>query len=249
LVIDIGGTSAKIWGPDAERLQKIRTGENFTPDDLVDDVRALMESHPCDVISVGYPGKVADGRPVREPWNLGSGWTRFDFEEAFGKPVRLMNDAAMQALGAYDGGCMLFLGLGTSVGSALVIDGVVAPLELGNIPFSRRTTLEDILSKPGLRRVGRMRWSRAVLSVLPKLQYAFMADYLVLGGGNAKLIQGNIPSTVRLGGNHDAYLGGVRLWNTRSLGAAGWYHEGENGAGEDAANRARLAAAAEKSAS
>lgn len=225
MVIDVGGTSAKVWGPEGVKLEKIRTGKDFTPDQLIENVRGLVEREPCDALSVGYPGKVANGRPAREPWNLGEGWMKFDFEAAFQKPVRIMNDAAMQALGAYDGGCMLFLGLGTSVGSALVVDGVVAPLELGNIPYSRRTTLEDVLSKRGLRRLGGMLWSRAVLGVTPKLQNAFMADYIVLGGGNAKLVRGDIPATVRLGGNSDAFLGGMRLWNTRTLGTAGWFHE------------------------
>ena len=129
----------------------------------------------------------------------------------------------MQALGSYRGGCMLFMGLGTSVGGALIVDGMVAPLEMGNFPFSRRTTLEDVLSKRGMQRVGRARWSRAALSVLPKLQQAFEADYVVLGGGNAKLLVGNVPASVRLGSNRDAFMGGVRLWDARTFVTATWF--------------------------
>ena len=222
LVIDIGGTSIKVWGPAAVRLMKIRTGPDFTPQEMVDAVKDHLEQNQCDVISIGYPGKIVAGHPAREPWNLGAGWVAFDFQAAFGKPVRMMNDAAMQALGAYRGGCMLFVGFGTSVGGALVIDGVVVPLELGNIPFTRRATLEDVLCKRSLRRIGRVRWSRAALSVLPKLQNTFAADYVTLGGGNAKLLMGNIPFSVQLGDNGDAYHGGVRLWNTRALNTAHW---------------------------
>jgi polyphosphate glucokinase len=230
LVIDIGGTSVKFWGDGAARLGKLDTGQEFTPMQLVEAARPHIESESCDVVSIGYPGKVVDGHPFREPWNLGDGWVEFDFKEAFGKPVRMMNDAAMQALGGYRGGCMLFVGLGTSVGGALVIDGVVAPLELGNVPYSRRESLEDMLCKRNLRRIGRAQWSRAARAVLPQLQNAFGADYVVLGGGNAKLLTGSIPASVRLRGNHDAYLGGVRLWNCRSLGTAHWFHEGESDA-------------------
>jgi polyphosphate glucokinase len=222
LVIDVGGTSVKVWGPAGDRLAKIRTGPKFTPQDLVDAVKEPLDREHADVVSIGYPGKVVAGHPAREPWNLGPGWVAFDFQAAFGKPVRMMNDAAMQALGAYRGGCMLFVGFGTSVGGALVIDGVVIPLELGNIPFSKRATLEDVLDKRGLRRLGRARWSRAALSILPKLQNAFAADYVTLGGGNAKLLTGNIPFSVRLGDNSDAHHGGVRLWNTRALNTAHW---------------------------
>jgi polyphosphate glucokinase len=222
LVIDIGGTSVKVWGPTGVRLAKIRTGPEFTPQELVDAVKEHVDKHHCEVVSIGYPGKIVAGRPAREPWNLGPGWVAFDFQAALGKPVRIINDAAMQALGAYRGGCMLFIGLGTSVGGALVVDGVVIPLELGNIPFSKRATLEDVLDKHSLGRIGRRRWSRAALSVLPKLQNAFAADYVTLGGGNAKLLQGNIPFSVQLGDNGDAYHGGVRLWNTRALNTAHW---------------------------
>lgn len=228
LVIDIGGTSVKFWGPGGAKLGKVETGPDFSPQELVDAAKPYIESEGCDVVSIGYPGKIVDGHPFREPWNLGDGWVDFDFQAALGKPVRLMNDASMQALGGYRGGCMLFVGLGTSVGGALVIDGVVAPLELGNIPFDRRNSLEETLCKRTLRRIGRARWSRAALAVLPHLQNTFMADNVVLGGGNAKLLTGSIPAWVRLRGNHDAYLGGVRLWNARSLGTAYWFHEGES---------------------
>lgn len=222
LVIDVGGTSVKVWGPTGARLAKIRTGPEFTPQELVDAVKDHLDKHHVEVVSIGYPGKVVGGHPAREPWNLGPGWVAFDFQAAFGKPVRMMNDAAMQALGAYHGGCMLFIGFGTSVGGALVIDGVVVPLELGNIPFAKRVTLEDVLNKRALRRIGRVRWSRAALSVIPKLQNAFAADYVTLGGGNAKLLVGNIPFSVALGDNSDAHRGGQRLWNARALNTAHW---------------------------
>ena len=223
LVVDVGGTSVKIWGPSGARLAKLRTGPKFPPEKLVEATLPVVEGEACEAISLGYPGKIVHGRPWREPWNLGNGWVDFDFVKALGRPVRIMNDAAMQALGGYRDGCMLFMGLGTSVGGALIVDGVVVPLELGNIPYSRRMTVEDALSKRGLRRRGRAQWSRAVLTVLPKLQNAFMADYIVLGGGNARLLSGNIPSSVRLGGNQDAFLGGVRMWKTRGLTTAHWF--------------------------
>lgn len=223
LVIDIGGTNVKAWSPQGRLIERLPTGKEFTPDQLLKATKQWAESTQCDHIALGYPGKVVDGRPAREPWNLGDGWVEFDYEGRFGMPVRIMNDAAMQALGAYDLGCMLFLGLGTSVGSALVIDGFVVPLELGSIPYSRERSLEDMLSKQGLKNSGRRRWRNAVTTALPKLQYAFAADYVVLGGGNAKRIKGNLPEFVRLGGNRDAHLGGVRLWQAHDFRRVHWF--------------------------
>lgn len=222
LVIDVGGTSAKVWSTDGTLIERIATGKDFTPDHLFSAVRELTRNLEYDSIALGYPGPVAAGQPTREPWNLGDGWRTAEYAAEFGVPVRIMNDAAMQALGSYSQGAMLFLGLGTSVGSALVIDGFVIPLELGSIPYSRRATLEDRLSKNGLHMNGKRIWRKTILETLPKLKYAFGVDTIVIGGGNAAEVKGSLPDFVVVGDNRNAYVGGVRLWEARDYKRVHW---------------------------
>ncbi len=225
LVLDIGGTSVKAWSPDGKLLQRLPTGKAFTPDELLKALQSWKQMAPCDSVAIGFPTKVVDGRPAHEPWNLGDGWEGLDFEKEIGLPVRLMNDAAMQALGSYDRGAMLFLGLGTSVGSTLIVDGFVIPLDLGSIPYSRSRSLEEVLSKKALHQAGQPRWRKAILHVLPKLRYAFAADYVVLGGGNARRVRGELPDFVRIGSNRDAYVGGIRLWQAQDFRRVHWIAE------------------------
>jgi polyphosphate glucokinase len=167
------------------------------------------------VVSIGYPGPVVHGRPVSEPANLGGGWVGFDFKKAFGHPVRLINDAAMQALGSYKGGRMLFLGLGTGLGSALIVDGALEPMELAHLPYKTGKTYEDWVGKAALERFGKKKWRRHVATVVTRLQAAFEPDDVVVGGGNAKLLR-TLPKGARLGSNANAFIGGYRLWNPRA---------------------------------
>jgi polyphosphate glucokinase len=178
---------------------------------MVDAVKALTADWDYDVVSIGYPGPVLHGKPVAEPKNLGAGWVGFDFAKAFGKPVRIVNDAAMQALGSYDGGRMLFLGLGTGLGSALIVDGSLEPMELAHMPYKKGKTYEDYVGQRGLDRLGKKRWRKAVLDVVAQLAAALEAESVVLGGGNARLFEEAPPGT-RLGDNANAFRGGFLLW-------------------------------------
>lgn len=175
-------------------------------------VREATTGWSYDVVSIGYPGPVVNGKPISDPWNLGGGWVGFNFARAFGKPVKVINDAAMQALGSYTGGRMLFLGLGTGLGSALIVDGVLEPMELGHLPYRKRRSYEDYVGTAGLKRLGRKKWRRHVLDVIDLLRKALQADDIVLGGGNAKLLE-KLPAGVRLGTNANAFIGGRRLWD------------------------------------
>jgi polyphosphate glucokinase len=217
IVIDVGGSSVKVWNPEGIRLAKIASGPEMTPHVLATKIAKVTEKIDFDVISLGYPGKLANGRPTREPFNLGDGWIRFDFRSFFGKPLRMMNDAAMQALGTYRGLRLLFVGLGTSVGSALIADNVVIPLELGALPHIFGDTLEGQLSKKGLKRVGKRRWRDAINDAVPRLRDAFSVEDVVLGGGNAELLAGKLEPGIRIGTNQDAFWGGRRLWQCRDL--------------------------------
>jgi hypothetical protein len=210
LVIDIGGSNVKLHIGSGER-RKFRSGPQLTPRQFASQVRIAAEGWQFDAVSIGFPAPVIDGKPVSDPVHLGRGWKRFDFGKALGKPVRMINDAALQALGSYEGGRMLFLGLGTGLGSALVVDGVVVPLELSELPYSRRWTLEEMLGKSGLRRIGMRDWQKTVNSIVKMLRAAFLADYVMLGGGNVKKLQ-ELPEGVRRGNNDNAYQGGLRLW-------------------------------------
>ncbi|MGE0609796.1 MAG: hypothetical protein AB7O62_22085 [Pirellulales bacterium] len=216
LVIDIGGTNVKVWSADQEDAVKIESGRKLTPADLVEEMAEILAANDFEVISIGYPGTITDGRPSRNPFNLGEGWVEFDYAKKFPKPIRWMNDAAMQALGSYRGGRMLFLGLGTSVGSTLIVDRLVVPLELGNLFHPFGETLEDHLAKQALEDDGTKRWRKAAVEVLERMRDGFMADEVVLGGGNAKKLKLDLPSWVRLGHNRNAYRGGCRLWECQA---------------------------------
>jgi polyphosphate glucokinase len=213
LVIDIGGTHVKLGLSGSLRRPKLPSGPKLTPQMLVQSVSEAVARWSFDAISIGYPGPVRDGKPVEDPRNLGPGWVRFDFVKAFGKPVRLVNDAAMQALGSYRGGRMLFLGLGTGLGSALVTKGVLEPLELAHLPYRHGKSYEDYLGKRGLERLGKERWRLHVERVLRMLQAALLVDYVSLGGGNVKKL-GRAPRGTRLTSNAHAIVGGIRLWDT-----------------------------------
>jgi polyphosphate glucokinase len=210
LVIDIGGSNVKLMISRAGK-RKFKSGLNLTPREMVAQIEPLVSDWKFDAISIGFPSPVRDGRIVSEPKHLGNGWVRFDFEKAFGKPVRIINDASMQALGSYHGGRMLFLGLGTGLGSALVWTKYVLPLELGDLPYRNGSIIEDYLGKPGLARHGENNWRRDVEHALVQLKKALIADYVVLGGGNAKKFD-ELPQGIERGHNRNAFLGGTRLW-------------------------------------
>jgi predicted NBD/HSP70 family sugar kinase len=211
LAVDVGGSHVKALLSSGGERRRFGSGPDLTPQQLVEGVTALTRDSAYDVISVGVPAPVKDGRVVSEPVHLGRGWVGFDFEAAFKKPTKVVNDAAMQALGSYEGGKMLFLGLGTGLGSALIDDGKLEPLELGHLPF-RKATFEDYVGGVGRKRLGRKRWRVAVAKTIEELSAAFEPDYVVLGGGNAKDL-GELPPGVRLGANTNAFVGGFRLWD------------------------------------
>jgi polyphosphate glucokinase len=213
LVIDVGGSHVKLLatGHGHSSVRRFDSGKHFTPDDLVKHVRRSARGWHYDVIALGYPGKVGPKGPVEEPGNLGPGWVGFHFEATFGKPVRIVNDAVMQALGGYEGGRMLFLGLGTGLGSALVSERVIIPLELGSLPYTSRDSIADRLGKRGRRKHGKVAWGRALAHVVEMMTNAFSADYILLGGGNAEEVD-PLPPGTRRGGNEDAITGGFRLW-------------------------------------
>jgi predicted NBD/HSP70 family sugar kinase len=210
LVVDVGGTHIKMTATGRRTRLKAPSGPGLTPSQMVAAVCAATAGWKYDAVSIGYPGPVIHGLPVREPHNLGGGWVGFDFKKAFGCPVKIINDAAMQALGSYEGGRMLFLGLGTGLGSALVVEGVVEPMELAHLPYKKRT-YEDYAGLAGLKRLGKKKWRRHVEDIVALLKTALQADYVVLGGGNARLLD-KLPPGARLGDNTNAFRGGFRLW-------------------------------------
>jgi polyphosphate glucokinase len=212
LSIDIGGTKVKILATGQTESRKAPTGKGFTPAKLVETVRSLAHDWDYEAVTIGYPGLVGPHGPRSEPGNLGPGWVGFDFTTAFGKPVKMVNDAAMQALGSYEGGRMLFLGLGTGLGSALITGHVVVPLELGRLPYDGERTLGEVLGRRGLARIGKGEWRRAVTRAVTSLMGAFVTDYVVIGGGNAKNVK-DLPPGSRLGHNLTAFRGGFRLWS------------------------------------
>ena len=211
LVIDIGGNNVKVAVPGRHDLVKVPSGPALTARRMTTSVRRATAGWDYDVVSIGYPGVVVDGLPAAEPVNLGKGWVGFDYEGALGRPVRFINDAAMQALGSYDGGRMLFLGLGTGLGTALVVDGMVVPMEAAHLPFRKGRSFEEHVGRAGLERFGRKRWRELVTEVTGILKHALQADYVVLGGGNVKELR-DLPPGARMGANANALLGGVRLW-------------------------------------
>jgi polyphosphate glucokinase len=211
LVVDVGGTSVKVFVSGQQAVRKFRSGPALSPKQMIAGVVAATEDWIYDAVSIGYPGPVSRGRLLEEPRNLGVGWVGFDFMKAFGCPVKVVNDAAMQALGSYEGGRMLFLGLGTGLGSALIVDKVIMPMELAHLPYRKGRTFEDYVGLRGLERLGKTKWRQAVDDVVTRLKTALVADYVVLGGGNAKkLVQ--LPEGARLGDNAHAFIGGERLW-------------------------------------
>ena len=207
----------KVGSADHKDVVKIESGPGMTPVAMVAAVKKATADWKYDAVAIGYPGPVLHGHPMAEPHNLGFGWVGFDFRKAFGKPVKLVNDAAMQALGSYEGGRMLFLGLGTGLGSALVVDGVVEPTELAHLPYKKGRTYEDYVGLRGLERLGKKRWTRHVFDVVEKFKAALQADYVVLGGGNAKLLK-DLPPGARLGENANAMKGGIRLFQNGGAG-------------------------------
>jgi len=215
LAVDIGGTHVKILASGQEERQEFESGPKLTPQAMVASIKKLAKDWKYDLVSIGYPGPVRSNRPVTEPRNLGKGWVGFNFEAAFRRPVRIINDAAMQALGSYRGGTMLFLGFGTGVGSAMVIEGVVVPFELGQLCY-KNGTLEDYLGLRGLQRLGKKKWRQEVEICISRLVPAFRLDEVVLGGGNVKKLK-RLPDGCRGGDNVDAFLGGFRLWEDEHL--------------------------------
>jgi hypothetical protein len=214
LVVDVGGTHVKILATGEKEPRKIDSGPAMTARLMVQAVKKLAQGWSYDAIAIGYPGPVVHGRPLHEPANLGIGWVGFDFRKAFGYPVRLINDAAMQALGSYQGGRMLFLGLGTGLGSAMIVDGHLEPMELAHLPYKKGRTYEDYVGLRGLERLGKKKWRATVADVVERLKDALEADYVVLGGGNAKQVD-KLPKDTRLGANENAFLGGFRLWEQK----------------------------------
>jgi polyphosphate glucokinase len=212
LVIDVGGTHIKVTATGRRTRVKIPSGPKMTARQMVAEVCAATAGWKYDAVSIGYPGPVLHDQPVREPFNLGGGWVAFDFKKAFGRPVKIINDAAMQALGSYEGGQMLFLGFGTGLGSALVSHhGSVIPLELAHLPYKNGLTYEDYVGLAGLKRLGKKKWRKHVEIVVVQLKAALQAGYVVIGGGNARLIN-KLPPDSRLGDNANAFRGGFRLW-------------------------------------
>jgi polyphosphate glucokinase len=211
MVIDVGGTHIKILATGHKEPVRIPSGKKMTAKEMVRDVRQAVSGWKYDAVSIGYPGAVLHGKPVSEPRNLGSGWVGFNFKKAFGRPVKVINDAAMQALGSYKGGRMLFLGLGTGLGSALIVDRILEPMELAHLPYKKSRTYEDYVGNAGLERLGKKKWRRNVADVVARLKTALEVDDVVVGGGNAKLLH-KLPASVRLGKNANAFTGGFRLW-------------------------------------
>src|SRR5580693_8838308 len=212
LVVDVGGTHVKILSTGQSDKREFASGPKMTAEQMVSGVRKLADGWSYDVVSIGYPGPVLHDRPVADPKNLGPGWMGFDFKTGFGRPTKVLNDAAMQALGSYKKGRMLFLGLGTGLGSTLILNGVVEPMELAHLPYRKGRTYEDYLGNAGLERFGKKKWRRHVLDVIERLQAALEVNDIVVGGGNARLLKA-LPAHVRLGNNANAFIGGFRMWD------------------------------------
>jgi polyphosphate glucokinase len=212
LAIDVGGTNVKLLMTGQKDPVKIPSGPSMTAAKMVRVVKQATRAWKYDCISIGYPGPVINGHPLREPHNLGGGWMSFDFRKAFGHPIKIINDASMQALGSYKGGRMLFLGLGTGLGSAMISNGFLEPMELAHLSYKHGKTYEDYLGLRGLEKLGKKKWRRQVFKVTEKLKAALEADYVVLGGGNAAKLK-KLPTGARLGSNNNAFLGGFRLWS------------------------------------
>ena len=211
LVVDVGGTNVKMLATGQKEPRKYPSGPTMTPQKMVRIVKEGTRDWKYDCVSLGYPGPIINGHPLREPHTLGRGWVGFDFGKAFGRPLRIINDAAMQALGSYKGGRMLFLGLGTGLGSAMIVNGTLEPMELAHLIYKHDKTYEDYLGLRGLERAGKKKWRQHVAKITKKLKVALGADYVVLGGGNSKKLK-ELPPGARLGDNLNAFVGGMRMW-------------------------------------
>lgn len=218
LAIDVGGSNVKMMTNTDRTPRKFESGPGLTAKEMVRRVKALTKDWSFDVISIGYPGPVCGNRPLREPINLGEGWKGFDFQKAFGKPTRLVNDALMQALGGYRGGRMLFLGLGTGLGSAMIVDGEPEPMELAHLPYRKGRTYEDYAGKAGRKRSGDRKWRKHVFDIVAQLSAALEPDEVLIGGGNVKHLE-KLPPKSRRGDNADAFEGGFRLWDQSGVDA------------------------------
>jgi len=212
LAIDIGGSHVKARISAGGEKRRIVSGPEMTADRMVQAISGLVSDWHYDVVSIGFPGPVEKQRPAAEPFNLGGGWKGFDFAEAFGKPVKLVNDATMQAIGAYGGGRMLFLGLGTGLGSAMIVESVCVPMELAHLPYKKHASFEDFIGEHGLQRRGTKKWRKSVFKIVEKLQAALLPHYIVIGGGNVERLK-EMPPNCRRGDNEDAFTGGFRLWS------------------------------------
>jgi len=220
LVIDVGGSRVKVMTSTERVRRAFASSPGLSAKVMVRKVKALTKDWSYDVVAIGYPGPVANNRPLSEPHNLGQGWGGFNFEKAFRRPTKVVNDALMQAIGSYQGGRMLFLGLGTGLGSAMIVDGILEPMELAHLPYKRGKTFEQYVGAAALKRVGRKKWQRAVDDVISRLLAALEPDYIILGGGNADKT-GKLLRKVRLGANTNAFEGGFRLWRKGAVRPAG----------------------------
>jgi polyphosphate glucokinase len=218
LVVDVGGSNVKILATGQTKPRKFPSGPELTAKQMVNRVKKLAGGWKYDVVSIGYPGPVLRNRPLAEPYNLGTGWLGFDFGAAFEHRVKIVNDAAMQALGSYKRGKMLFLGLGTGLGSAMIVNGILEPMELGHLPY-KKGTYEDYLGIRGLQKRGKKKWRRNVADVAGRLVAALEPDDVVLGGGNVRKLK-DLPKGCRIGDNSNAFRGGFRLWERAGEGRA-----------------------------
>ncbi len=216
LVVDVGGTHVKVLATGQNAAREFPSGPTLTAEQMVVGVKKLAEDWQYDAVTIGYPGPVLNNRPLTDPWNLGPGWRGYDFAAAFKCPVKVVNDAVMQALGSYEGGKMLFLGLGTGLGSAMIVDGIVEPMELGHLPY-KKGTFEDYVGVRGYERLGKKKWRHAVTDVIARLMAALEPEYVVLGGGNVKKLK-ELPPGCRAGDNANAFVGGFRLWQEETSG-------------------------------
>lgn len=216
LSIDVGGSHVKILTSAGGEMRRVPSGPSLTPDQVVASVGKLAEGLTYDLISMGYPGPVRDNKPSLDPFNLGKGWNGYDFTASFGKPVKLVNDALMQAIGSYDGGRMLFLGLGTGLGAAMIIRNVGQPMELAHLPYKKGATFEDYVGERGLVKHGKKKWRKYVFDVVGRLRAALQPDYVVIGGGNVDKLD-ELPEKSRRGDNTRAFEGGFRLWRDKAL--------------------------------
>lgn len=216
LAIDIGGSHVKILSSAGGAERRADSGPGLTPQQMTDAVKKLAEGLSYDVISMGYPGPVTHNRPLTDPANLGKGWAGYDFAAQFGKPVKVVNDALMQAIGSYEGGRMLFIGLGTGLGAAMIVDNVAQPMELAHLPYKNGKSFEDYVGERGLEKRGKKRWRKYVFDVVDRLRAAMQPDYVVIGGGNVDKLD-ELPAESRRGDNTRAFEGGFRLWRDKAL--------------------------------